>query len=64
MRLLGSWRIHTEENGQDTPESSNIDLLASIHHIDVTLSEQEDTHRVDGKIYQPLIFQEEAQHWE
>ena len=60
---LYSWRIQAEENGQDTPEGSNIDLFSCIYNIVVNLSEQEDTRRVDCKIYQPLILQEKAQHW-
>lgn len=62
-KWLHSWRIQTEENSQDTPDGSDIDLFAGIHNTVVTLSEQEDTCCIDCKIYQPLVLQEETQHW-
>lgn len=55
-------RIQTEENSQNTPDCSNIDLFAGIHHTVVTLSEQEDTSSIDCKIYQPLVLKEKSQH--
>lgn len=57
------WRIQTEENSQDTPDGSNINLFAGIYHTIVTLSEEENSGCIDCKIYKPLVLQEKAQHW-
>lgn len=58
------WRIQAKEDGQHTPNGSNIDLFAGIYDTVITLGEQEHTCGVDRKIYQPLVLQEKTQHWE
>ncbi len=62
-KWLPSWRIQAKENRQNTPDGSDIDLLSGINNTVVTLSEQEDTRRVDCKIYEPLVLEEKTQHW-
>lgn len=62
-RWLYSWRIQAEDNSQDTPDGSDIDLFSGIYNTVVTISEQEDTRCVDCEIYQPLVLQEKTQHW-
>jgi len=62
-KLSHNWRIQTKENCEDTPYGSDIDLFTGIHHIVVTLGEQEDAQCVDCKIYKPLVLQEKTQHW-
>lgn len=63
MKWLYSGRIQAEENSQDTPDGSDVDLFSGIYNAVVTLGEQEDARCIDCKIYQPLVLQEETQDW-
>jgi len=56
-------RIQAKENGQHTPDGSDVHFFAGVNHSGVALGEQEDPRRVDSEVHQPLVIQEEAQHW-
>lgn len=56
-------RIQGERDGQEAPDGPDIDLLAAVHQAVISLREQGDASGVDSEVNQPLVLQEEAQHW-
>ena len=54
-------RIQAKEHSQHTPDDTNVDLLAGIHHTVVALGEKKNSRCIDGKINEPLVLNEEPQ---
>lgn len=58
---LEQGRIQAKKNCQHTPDGTNVDLFAGVHHTVVGLGKKKNSSCIDGEIDQPLVLYKEPQ---